>query len=185
MVTIKAAQVPDKPINFEEDYTLAVDCAPWTLNGVCLAQGTVYVASLASEIALKWDPAAFDGGSAILDYQIWYDNANGATTSGENWIIYKSAHTSDAHIIAGLISGNFYLFKVETRNAYGFSFFSDIVQVQAALPPDQPSAPVTEFVWASTALRTSGGDAATGTTKVTWQAPNSQGAAILSYTIWI
>lgn len=28
---------------------------------------------------MTWDPPTFDGGSVLIDYRIWYDNASGTT----------------------------------------------------------------------------------------------------------
>jgi hypothetical protein len=30
-----------------------------------------------NQIGLAWDAPTFDGGSPVLDYNIWYDNAQG------------------------------------------------------------------------------------------------------------
>lgn len=77
-------------------------------------------------IALAWE-APVDGGSEILDYQLWYDNASGST-----WIVQKSDLTSLNYIVTGLEQGSTYNFKIEARNAYGHSFFSNVLTVLAA-----------------------------------------------------
>jgi hypothetical protein len=36
----------------------------------------------ANQIGLQWEAPSFDGGSPLIDYQLWYDNAsNGVTFS--------------------------------------------------------------------------------------------------------
>lgn len=77
-------------------------------------------------IALAWE-APVDGGSEILDYQLWYDNASGST-----WIVQKSDLTSLNYIVTGLEQGSTYNFKIEARNTYGHSFFSNVLTVLAA-----------------------------------------------------
>lgn len=70
-----------------------------------------------------------------------------------------------------LTAGNFYKFKVQSRNLIGFSDFSEILEVFAAQMPDQPEPPVTSV---------SGQNVV-----VTWVEPNDQGAEILGYRIEI
>lgn len=86
--------------------------------------------------------------------------------------MYTTNHVSDEFVVTGLTRGLFYQFKLEARNAYGYSFFSDILELRSALVPDQPVAPSTDFVWASDEIRVSGGDDATGTTNIYWSAPD-------------
>jgi len=45
----------------------------------------------------------------------------------------------------GLTQGLVYQFKVEARNAYGYSVYSDTVIILTAQAPDQPSAPITSW----------------------------------------
>jgi hypothetical protein len=35
--------------------------------------------TLADRIGLTWQPPLFNGGSPIIDYRLWFDNATGAT----------------------------------------------------------------------------------------------------------
>ena len=63
--------------------------------------------------------------------------------------------------------GNIYKFKVQSRNAFGFSADSSIVTIKQAEIPLKPSAPVTS-VTGSTVL-------------FDWNAPSNQGSLITSY----
>ena len=64
-----------------------------------------------------------------------------------------------------------YTFRVEARNAYGYSEYSAEVSVLAAGPPSTPHAPATAV---------SGSDIV-----VTWPEPATNGAAITAYTIYV
>jgi hypothetical protein len=54
-ITVFAAQIPDAPENL----------------------ANVAATTSSSQIALNWSPPTFNGGSKVLDYRIWYDNASG------------------------------------------------------------------------------------------------------------
>ena len=57
IVTILAAQIPDEPTDLQN----------------------VPANTFANQIALAWLAPLFDGGSPVVDYRIWYDNASGGT----------------------------------------------------------------------------------------------------------
>lgn len=81
----------------------------------------------ANQIGLAWTAPVFDGGSNLIDYTIYYDNADGLTfvelVSGVNALEY---------VATGLTQGATYQFKVEARNVYGLGFFSNTISVLAA-----------------------------------------------------
>ena len=77
-------------------------------------------------------PPVFNGGSPLLDYRIWYDESNGP----EYVVLVENHHISFVSFIAtGLTQGLTYSFKVEVRNAYGHSAFSNSVEILAAQEP--------------------------------------------------
>jgi len=89
----------------------------------------------------------FNGGSPVLDYSLWYDNAIG------DWQVYQANIEATALIVTGLTQGQSYSFRVQSRNAYGFcgehgfsAEFSNEITVLAAQIPDVPAAPTTTFV---------------------------------------
>ena len=71
---------------------------------------------------------------------------------------------------SSLTTGNVYQFRVEARNAYGFSAFSTEVAVLAASPPSTPTAPTTAISGANIVI--------------SWQEPAANGATIESYKIY-
>jgi hypothetical protein len=69
----------------------------------------------------------FDGGSAILDYDLYYDNATGTLFSELEYGI-----TELSYVVFFLNPGLIYQFEVRARNIYGFSNYSNIVAILAA-----------------------------------------------------
>ena len=79
-----------------------------------------------------------DGGSAIIDYRVWYDQGT------DNWIVADSAVTTRYYQTTdSLIAGQVYTFYVEARNVVGYSPASERVSILAARVPDAPAAPTT------------------------------------------
>lgn len=85
-----------------------------------------------SVIRITW-PEPFYGGSAILDYEIQYDQGNGVYTVIETGWTNLYYQTDFA-----ISSGTTYKFKVTTRNFYGSSPESDELSVLAAKEPNAP-----------------------------------------------
>ena len=80
-----------------------------------------------------------NGGTEVLDYQLWSDQATDVFMP----VISNLAATS--YLVTGLSVGDSYKFKVKARNAFGYSEFSEVVEILAAQVPDKPDAPVTTF----------------------------------------
>jgi len=59
--TILAAQIPDQPINLADVPTI----------------------TLRDQIGLSWSPPVFNGGSAVIDYRIWFDDS----TNGQRFTV--------------------------------------------------------------------------------------------------
>lgn len=83
--------------------------------------------TFANQIGIQWDAPVFDGGSSILDYTIYYDNASGSTFTELVAGLTDLTYTANS-----LTQGQTYQFQVEARNAYGLSFFSNVVSVLAS-----------------------------------------------------
>lgn len=82
----------------------------------------------------------------------------------------QSGLSTLSYSASSLTTGEVYQFRVEARNAYGFSAFSTEVSVLAASPPSTPIAPTTAI---------SGSNIV-----VSWQEPTENGATIESYKIY-
>lgn len=93
-ISILAAQIPDPPLQFRNDNLL-----------------TSY-----NQIGLKWDAPEFDGGSQIIDYRVWTDRGLG----GQFFVQQKEISQTEL-LIENLEIGTLYKFKIQARNALGFS----------------------------------------------------------------
>ena len=76
---------------------------------------------------MSWLAPEFNGGSAVIDYQISSDLA-----SGNNFVVIASGVTSLNYNSTSLTEGSTYQFKVEAKNVYGLSAFSNTVSILAA-----------------------------------------------------
>lgn len=72
-----------------------------------------------------------------------------------------------------MVTGESYDFKVQARNEEGYGYLSDPTTVLAASVPSQPDMPVT--IWNN----------ALSQVTIDWNEPSINGAAILSYSIYI
>jgi hypothetical protein len=138
-----AAQVPDAPINLANNAAV----------------------TNANTIGLTWSAPVFDGGSALIDYRIFFDDA----TNGITFIELVSGLTDTAYTDSGLTQGLTYQFKVEARNIYGFSVYSNTVTILAAQVPAQPTPPVT--TWNPDDVI------------ITWTSPDNGGSSIIGYIV--
>jgi hypothetical protein len=75
----------------------------------------------------------FTGGSVIIDYRV------SIAQNGGIYSILVSNIVSSAYIAIDLTAGNNYQFKIESRNSYGYSAFSDSITLLCAFKPDAPS----------------------------------------------
>jgi hypothetical protein len=67
----------------------------------------VYSERTATALGLQWSEGSFNGGSAVIDYQISYDEA-----SGSNFVVLASNVLQTSYTAIGLVSGETYRFKV-------------------------------------------------------------------------
>lgn len=118
-------------------------------------------------ITIVWNNGAEDGGTPVIDYIVSYDSGLGTNV----FTVLASAVTTQSYSVTQVTPGKTYVFKVQSRNAFGPSLFSDSVAILAAQTPDPPIAPVTSV---------------SGTNiLITWTAPFDNGSPITSYEILI
>jgi len=86
-----------------------------------------------SVIGLTWAAPAINGGTPVIDYRVSWDQGTSAFVELASGIT-ATAYTTNAPLTAGTR----YKFKVESRNAYGFSSFSNEVSILAAKVPTKP-----------------------------------------------
>jgi len=64
--------------------------------------------TFATQIGLKWQTPVFNGGSQVIDYAVWYDNAS----DGAVFTKLDEFITTTSYIVIGLVQGKTYQFKV-------------------------------------------------------------------------
>jgi hypothetical protein len=74
-------------------------------------------------------------------------------------------------VATGLVAGTTYNFKVQAKNGYGLSAYSNIATILAAQRPDTPAAPTTAVSGANVVI--------------SWTQPFTGGSAITSYVILV
>ena len=94
----------------------------------------------ASTISLTWTNGAANGGAPVLDYRITYDQSAG------DYIVLASGLNNPLFTATGLTSGNVYKFKVESRNKFGYSAFSQVVSILCAAVPSTPDMPISTVI---------------------------------------
>lgn len=87
-----------------------------------------------SVIAITWTPPTVTGGSVIIDYRVSWDQGTSNNIVLAEGIINPSYSTT-----VTLTPNTVYKFKVESRNAFGYSqTFSNEVSIRAATVPTAP-----------------------------------------------
>jgi len=80
-----------------------------------------------NRIGLRWQGGLSDGGTAVLDYRITYDQSIGT------YITLVEVLTQTQYTTAvALISGRTYKFRIEARNSVGYSPLSTEIAILAA-----------------------------------------------------
>lgn len=80
----------------------------------------------ALQIGLSWQAAAFDGGTNLLDYRLTYDQG------ADVYSVLATGIVATSYTVTGLVTGNTYKFKLQARNEYGYSDYSDTVAILTA-----------------------------------------------------
>lgn len=117
-----------------------------------------------TQVALSWTAPASNGGSAITDYVVEYNDGGGWSTFADG------TSTSTSATVTGLTNGTSYDFRVSATNAIGTGSASSTATATPATTPGIPTSLAAV--------------AASGQTALTWTAPASTGgAAITDYIV--
>lgn len=60
--------------------------------------------TFADQISISWSAPVFNGGSEVIDYRIWYDNAS----DGATFVELASGVTTLSYVTTGLAQGSTY-----------------------------------------------------------------------------
>ena len=101
----------------------------------------------------------------MLDYRVSSDQSSGV------YVILAMMVHEKSYTATGLTAGNTYKFKVEARNLYGYSSYSEIATILCATNPSMPLTPTTTVV--------------NDEVIVDWTAPSDQGTEILGYYLYV
>jgi len=118
-----------------------------------------------TQIGFTWLDGAQDGGTPVLDYKISYADNGGEYTTLEIGV------TAKTYTVINMLSGHTYGFKVQARNNFGYSDFSQEVLITAAKVPAKPAPPTTTFQ--------------RETVLIDWVAPDAGGSPIKGYRIFV
>jgi hypothetical protein len=123
----------------------------------------------ATKIGLTWQTGAADGGTPVIDYRLSWDQGTNSYLVLDIGIITKSYTT-----IISLTPDSVYKFRVESRNAFGYSTtYSSEISVRAAKVSDAP-----------TSLENNVAVTASGVIGLTWSAGTYNGGSpVLDYRI--
>jgi hypothetical protein len=108
--------VPEPPINLLND--------PFDLNDPTTTSDI--------QIHFTWEDGLNNGGTPVLDYAVYSDEATG------NWILLDNAVPSNEFTHSSVTAGLTYTFKVTSRNTVGSSLDSQTISILAAKQPDAP-----------------------------------------------
>jgi hypothetical protein len=122
-------------------------------------------ARTSSSITFTWSEGADNGGSSVIDYRVSYDDAVGT------FVELASNIVATTYTATGLTYGLTYTFRVEARNAFGYSAYSDSIAILCATHPEKPATPTTTVV--------------TNYVIFNWDAPVDNGTPITSYQVYI
>lgn len=89
---------------------------------------------------MQWVDPAFNGGAEFLDYRISYDQGTGV------WVTLHTYNTEKTYSAINLTPSVTYSFKVEVRNRWDYSDYSNVLTVLCAYKPTEPEAPITYVV---------------------------------------
>jgi hypothetical protein len=93
-------------------------------------------------VTVQWDAPLSDGGTPILDYEVWWDL--GAQNGVFELLTSSTYNTREFRQGEFVVSGNYYHFKVKAINVIGKSEFSEEALVIAANLAEAPG-PLTEY----------------------------------------
>jgi len=90
-----------------------------------------------TSITFEWQDGASNGGATVTDYRIAFDQSTG------DYPVRGALINTQQYTVSSLTAGLTYKFKVEARNSYGYSVYSEPVAILCAAEPAEPAMPTT------------------------------------------
>jgi hypothetical protein len=84
--------------------------------------------SSASQLRITWEEGATNGGAVVIDYWVYFDQANNDWIEVAGSLVYIYNYVSTFPLVQGTTYG----FKVRSRNSVGYSDYSDVLYVLAS-----------------------------------------------------
>jgi hypothetical protein len=116
-----------------------------------------------NSISLKWTEGINSGGSVINDYRV------SMTQGSDPYQVIETAALTTAYTATGLNAGEYYKFKIESRNDAHHSDFSQDIELLCASIPSKPALNTVANLLDSI--------------YIDWDAPADNGLPITSYTV--
>jgi hypothetical protein len=91
-------------------------------------------------LSFDWSEGVSNGGSDIIDYKVEYDQSMDTYVEVASGLTVRSFTTT---YLEAITAGNYYKFKVYSRNAVGYSDASEEFTILAAILPGACSTPIT------------------------------------------
>ena len=83
-----------------------------------------------TQVTFTWTAPANDGGDALIGYSIEMDHDN-----DDVYIEVGSGSTLTSFTMTGMAEGSTYRFRVRAQNDIGYSTYSDVISITAAIVP--------------------------------------------------
>lgn len=155
--------------------TTSAGDSPWSLKSAPITPFTTPSAPLranakasGSKTVVVAFAAAFDGGSAVTDFDFEYSTTAGFA-SGTGTFVENGSNAATTQTLTGLSNGTSYYFHVQAQNAAGVSDWSSETAV------------VTPFTNPATPLIVSSVRAASSTVEVAFVSPTDNGATVTDF----
>ena len=101
------------------------------------ALAEVLASKSTTSIGLTWTNGDSDGGAAVTSYTI------SSSTGGGAFSVVQADVSTNSFTVTGLTTGTTYTFKVQSRNSFDISDYSDGLSILCAFKPIAPLAPTT------------------------------------------
>jgi hypothetical protein len=125
----------------------------------------VYSERSKSTLGIEWTAPVFTGGVAVDDYQISLGEVGG------DYAVIASGVTATQYTATDLTFGVTYKLRMEARNSYSFSVYSEEIELYCGFKPEPPTVVSTTNVADEVMLA--------------WNAPVDNGATVTAYRIFI